>query len=54
VNKSMKNGKRRRLELNKETVVHLTDDQLKKAVGGQTTSYPVSDCATQCIGANLK
>lgn len=54
MNKSTKNGKRRRLELKKETVVHLTDDQLKNAVGGQeTSSYPVSRCETQCL-ANIK
>lgn len=52
MNKSKKNGKRRRLELNKETVVHLTDDQLKNAVGGQDASYPVSGCETQCMKAN--
>ena len=45
-----KNSKHRRLKLEKETVVHLTDGLLKQVIGGSDTiedptlSFPISRC----------
>jgi hypothetical protein len=54
-NKNKTDSKHRRLALKKETVVHLTDDLLKRVVGGggeegNTSSNPISRCNTQCLG----
>ena len=52
MNKNKNTSQRRRLELKKDTVVHLTEDLLKNAVGGSkapepTHSLPISRC---CVG----
>jgi len=47
MNKNKNYRTHRRLELKKETVVHLTDDLLRKVIGGSgppTISYPMSNC----------
>ena len=38
----------RTLELKKETVIHLSDDSLKRAAGGNTTTVR-SQCPTLCF-----
>jgi hypothetical protein len=51
VNKNKKNSKHRRLALEKETIVRLTDDLLKNVVGGgeePTHSFPISRCISPC------
>lgn len=48
--KNKYNSKHRRLELKKETVVHLTNDLLKNAAGGSILdpphSFPISRCCS--------
>jgi hypothetical protein len=51
VNKNNKKHQHRKLELKKDTIVHLTDDRLKVVVGGnegQIASWPFQSCETQC------
>jgi hypothetical protein len=38
----------RTLELKKETIIHLSSDQLKEVVGGNTSTKP-SQCPTLCF-----
>jgi len=50
--KNKKNTRPQVLALNKETVVHLTHERLKRAVGGESdnSTHP-SQCVTWCAGA---
>ena len=58
MNKIKNTGQHRKLALKKDTVVCLTDDLLKRVVGGDciggdddvTNSNPISRCNTQCVG----
>jgi hypothetical protein len=55
MNKAKNHHTHRRLELKKETVVHVTEDLLRKVVGGSglpTISYPQSNCG-DCTDPNL-
>lgn len=46
--KHKSSNKPRMLELNKETVLHLSDDLLKNVVGGNNSTRP-SQCVTLCF-----
>lgn len=51
MNKNNKKHQHRKLELKKDTVVHLTGDRLKQVVGGDEEpimSWPLQSCGTQC------
>jgi hypothetical protein len=48
MNKRKPSNKPRTLELNKETITHLTDDLLKNVVGGNNSTRP-SQCVTLCF-----
>lgn len=51
MNKNNKKLQHRKLELKKDTVVHLTDDRLKVVAGGDEepiASWPFQSCETQC------
>lgn len=54
MNKNRKHTKHHRLALQKETVIHLTEDRLKNVVGGNdlidgNNSHPISLCNNQCV-----
>jgi hypothetical protein len=52
MNKNRKNAKHHRLALQKETVIHLTEDRLKGVIGGNidgNNSHPISLCNNQCV-----
>jgi hypothetical protein len=48
-NQTKLNHKRRTLELKKETIVALVDDQLTHVAGGNTSSTVKSQCPTLCF-----
>jgi len=48
MNKYKKTIKPRTLELKKETIIHLSSDQLKDVVGGSPSTKP-SQCPTLCF-----
>lgn len=47
-NHTKRNAKLRTLELRKETIITLVDDQLKHVVGGNLTTVK-SQCPTMCF-----
>ena len=50
MNKNSRDSKHRKLELKKETVIYLTGDLLKNAVGGSNLpSIPISECPAGCV-----
>jgi hypothetical protein len=48
MNKRRPSNKPRTLELNKQTIVHLTDELLRNVVGGNNSTRP-SQCVTLCF-----